>query len=159
MSLLAAIRPDEWNLPLLVHVLGASVLVGGLAVALTAQLLGWRRARPGDEPAYARLAFRTLLLAALPGWIVMRLGAEWIYSEQDWADAASEPTWLGIGWITADLGLLLLLLSLLLGGLGARRLSRTGSQGGTLVRIAAVLTTVALAAYVVATWAMSGKPG
>ena len=28
MSLLAAIRPDDWNIPLFVHVLGAMVLVG-----------------------------------------------------------------------------------------------------------------------------------
>ena len=30
MTTLAAIRPDEWNLPLFVHVLGAIVLVGGV---------------------------------------------------------------------------------------------------------------------------------
>ena len=29
MSVLAAIRPDDWNFPLLLHVLGAMLLVGG----------------------------------------------------------------------------------------------------------------------------------
>ena len=29
MSVLAAIRPDSWNFPLLLHVLGAMILVGG----------------------------------------------------------------------------------------------------------------------------------
>ena len=30
--MLASIRPDSWNLPLFVHVLGAMILVGGLLV-------------------------------------------------------------------------------------------------------------------------------
>ena len=33
MSVLAAIRPDDWNFPLLLHVLGAMLLVGGLLAA------------------------------------------------------------------------------------------------------------------------------
>ena len=30
MDVLASIRPDSWNFPLFLHVLGAMVLVGGL---------------------------------------------------------------------------------------------------------------------------------
>jgi uncharacterized membrane protein len=43
MSMLAAIRPDSWNFPLLLHVFGAMVLVGGLVTAVTALILGSRR--------------------------------------------------------------------------------------------------------------------
>jgi spermidine synthase len=37
VTVLAAIRPDSLNFPLLVHVLGASVLVGGLGLGVTAR--------------------------------------------------------------------------------------------------------------------------
>ena len=33
MSALAVIRPDDWNIALFVHVLGAFTLIGALAVA------------------------------------------------------------------------------------------------------------------------------
>ena len=82
MSVLALIRPDDWNFPLLVHVLGAVLLVGGLFTAVVAQFLGWRRQRPADAVAYARTAFRSLLLVAFPAWWIMRVGAEWIYRRE-----------------------------------------------------------------------------
>ncbi|MGH3062251.1 MAG: hypothetical protein ACRDNA_12670, partial [Gaiellaceae bacterium] len=124
MSLLAAIRPDSWNFPLLLHVLGAVLLIGGLFTAVVAQFLGWRRQPSADAVAYARTAFRSLLFVAFPAWWIMRVGAEWIYRREGWDDVASEPDWLGIGYVTADLGGLLLLVSIILAGLGARRLGR-----------------------------------
>jgi hypothetical protein len=151
VTVLAAIRPDDVNFPLLVHVFGATVLVGGLTTAFIAQLFAWRREEPGAT-AFTRLSFWALLLAALPGWIVMRVGAEWVYSREGWDQVDNEPDWLGIGYITAEPGLLLLLISLVLAGLSMRR----GS--GTLARIATVLTTVMLVAYVIAVWAMTAKP-
>ena len=158
MSVLAAIRPDDWNFPLLVHVLGATLLVGGLLTAVVALFLGWRRQRNADAVGYARLAFRSLLFVAFPSWWIMRIGAEWIYSREGWDDVESEPDWLGIGYITSELGGLLLLISIILAGLGARRLARGGDETSTLLRVATVLVTIALVGYVVAVWAMSGKP-
>jgi hypothetical protein len=158
MSALAAIRPDDWNFPLLVHVLGAVLLVGGLFTAVVAQLLGWRRQRSADAVAYARTAFRSLLFVAFPAWWIMRIGAEWIYRREGWDDVESEPAWLGIGYVTADLGGLLLLVSIILAGLGARRLARGGGETSALLRVSTVLVTLALVAYVVAVWAMAGKP-
>ena len=32
MTVLAVIRPDSWNFPLFLHVLGAMILVGGVGV-------------------------------------------------------------------------------------------------------------------------------
>ena len=88
----------------------------------------------------------------------MRIGAQWIFSKEGWDDVDSEPTWLGIGWITSDLGGLLILIATILAGLGARRLRLSGETGSTLVRVATVLTALALIAYVITVWAMAGKP-
>lgn len=158
--MLAAIRPDSWNLPLLVHVLGATVLVGGLVTAVLAQFLGWRRQEHTGAVAFARMSFRALLFGALPGWIVMRISAEWIYRKEGWDEVADEdaPAWLDVGFITTDVGLLLLLLALILAGLGARRVRRGGGEWSTLGRVATVLTTILLVAYVIAVWAMTAKP-
>ena len=153
MSLLAAIRPDSWNFPLLVHVVGAALLVGGLVTAVTSLVLGWSR----DSAFYSRLGFRSLLLVALPAWFVMRLGAEWIYSKEGFT-GDDEPGWLGIGYLTADLGGILLLLSIILTGLGVRQFRNTDRETSVLVRIGSVIAVLVLLAYVVAVWAMSGKP-
>jgi hypothetical protein len=156
--MLAAIRPDSWNYALFLHVLGAMALVGALVTAVTAQLLGWKRAAAGDTLAYARVAFKTLLIVGVPAWFAMRIGAEWIYSKEGWDKVPSEPGWLGVGYITADGGGLLLLISVILAGLGSRRLARAGGEVSNLSRSAGVLALIALAAYLVAVWAMSAKP-
>jgi hypothetical protein len=152
IGFVASIRPDEQNFPLFVHVLGAMILVGGLLT--TAGTLAWAR---GDVPSL-RLGYRTLLAVALPGWIVMRIGAQWIYSKEGWDDLpdSAQPTWLGIGYLLADLGGLILLVSLIVGGIGVYRL-REG-KGAGLLRATLVLSLILLAAYVVAVWAMAGKP-
>jgi hypothetical protein len=147
------------NLALLVHVLGAVLLIGGLFTAVVAQFLGWRRQRSADAVGYARTAFRSLLFVAFPAWWIMRIGAEWIYRREGWDDVDAEPDWLGIGYVTADLGGLLLLVSIILAGLGVRRLARSGGETSALLRVSTVLVTIALVAYVVAVWAMAGKPG
>jgi len=140
------------DLALFTHVLGAMVLVGGLLTGASA--LAFAR---GDAR-FLRLGYWTLLAVALPGFLVMRIGAEWIYSEQGWDDlpGEEEPTWLGIGWATADLGGLILLLSLAVGGAGVYRL-RSG-KGAVLLTVTLALAFVLLAAYVVTAWAMAGKP-
>jgi hypothetical protein len=153
MSVVASIRPDDWNFPLLMHVFGAMILVGGLVTALTALLLGWRR----DSEWYSRLGFRALLFVAFPAWWVMRIGAQWIYSKENFSED-NEPGWLGIGYLTADFGGLLLLLTIILTGIGVWRLRRGGGGGGVLVRIGGVLAAVLVLAYTVAVWAMSAKP-
>ena len=150
-DLTLAIRPDEWNLPLFVHVLGAMILVGGLLACVVAIV----RAR-GDVR-LLRAGFFSLLVVALPGWIIMRVGAEWIYSEEGWGDrGGDEPAWLGVGYITADLGGVLLLAALICGWIGVRKLRDGGGAG--LLKTVNILSVIALAAYVVAVWAMGGKP-
>ena len=157
-SVLASIRPDDWNVPLLVHVLGAMILVGGIGTAVSALGLAWRRTVPADTLGLARLAFRALLLVAIPGWIVMRIGAQWIASKEG-LDGAEVPTWVDIGYVTAEPGGLLLLVATVLAGLGVRRLGKAPSPSSALVRASTVLVAVVLVAYLVAVWAMTAKPG
>jgi hypothetical protein len=152
MSVLAAIRPDDVNVALLLHVGGAMILVGGLVTAGTALVVGWR-----DSGVTAfRLGYFTLLAVALPGYVLMRIGAEWTYVEEGWDDVDDEPGWIGMGYITADLGAVLLLIGLIVGGIGVRRLRNGG--GGGLLKATTVITLILLAAYIVAVWAMAGKP-
>jgi uncharacterized membrane protein len=146
------------ELALFLHVLGAMILVGGLVTADSAQLLGWTRQTPVAAAAFSRIGFRALLLAALPGWILMRVGAEWIYAEAGWDEVDPSPGWLDMGAAIADLGGPILLVALVLAGLGARRVRKSGESASTLVRIATLLSLFLLAAYVVAVWAMSAKP-
>jgi hypothetical protein len=151
MTIVATVRPDSWDFPLLVHVLGAMILVGGLLAGASSLALA-----RGDVK-FLRLGYRSLLAVALPGWLLMRIGAEWIASKEGWtAKGVPTPTWLNIGFIIADAGGLILLVSLIVGGIGVRRL-RAG-QGATLLRTTLVLSVVLLGAYVVAVWAMAGKP-
>ena len=152
-TLFATVREDSQNFPLFVHIAGATILVGGLLSAAT--LLALAR---GDARSL-RLGYWTLLAVSLPGWIVMRIGAQWIYSEQGWDDLPEdfeEPTWLGIGYFAADLGGLILLVSLIVGGIGVYRLR--ADKGSGLLRATMILSLILLATYVVAAWAMAGKP-
>ena len=152
MSAIALIRPDSWNFPLFLHVLGAMILVGGLLAGATT--LGYAR---GDAR-FLRLGYWTLLVVSLPGWVLMRIGAGWISSKEGWDDLPDElvPTWLTIGFFVADLGGLILLVSLIMGGIGVYRLRQ--GKGSSLLRATMVLSLVLLAAYLVAAWAMAGKP-
>jgi hypothetical protein len=146
-------RPGDVDFPLFLHVLGAMVLVGGVLAGAAA--LAFARGEEG----VLRLGYRALLLIAFPGWILMRIGAEWVYSEEGWDDlpeGVDEPAWLGIGYIIADLSGLLLLISLIVGGIGVRRLRQ--GRGGGLLKTSMIISLVLLVAYVVAIWAMSGKP-
>ena len=149
-SVLAAVRPDGWNFALFLHVLGAMILVGG--VLTCAAMLGFAR---GDVR-LLRFGYWSLLAVALPGWILMRIGAQWIYSKEGWDDVSDTPAWLGIGYVTAEGGGIVLLVSLIVGGIGVRRL-RDG-RGAGLLRATMILSLVLLTAYIATVWAMAGKP-
>jgi hypothetical protein len=146
------IRSDSINVALLVHVAGAMVLVGALVTASAMAIAGWN-----DESAtLRRLSYWTLLAVALPGYIVMRIGAQWVQSKEHLDNLPNDPAWLSIGFITADAGALLLLIALIVGGIGMRR-SRSG-RGGGLLKASSVIATVLVAAYIVTIWAMGAKP-
>jgi hypothetical protein len=150
----AVLRPDSVNIALLFHVLGALVLVGALLCAAGLALAGMRQA----DGVLTRLSYKVLLIVGLPAYIVMRVCAEWVYSKEHWDKVpdSAQPTWLGIGFITADGGGLLLLIALIVGGIGLRR-SRGGSVSA-LVRASGVIAALLVLVYIVALWAMGAKP-
>jgi hypothetical protein len=150
MTPLAAIRPGAWNLPFFVHVGGAMLLVAALVVVAAAMGGAVRRGDGALE--LTRLAYRALLLGVLPGYVVMRAGAEWIVSKEGVGDAS----WVGVGYSTADGGLLLVVIAAVLAWRATRRgADAPGSPGRAVMALAGVL----LVAYVVAIWAMTAKPG
>jgi hypothetical protein len=146
------LRPGNEHLPLFVHVLGAMIMVGGFVLAFTS--LG-SSIRNGGQ--ISRLGFRALLYGALPGYIVMRVGAQWIYDKEFPGNPSKDPSWIGIGFGVADGGLLLLLIALLLSGLGLRR-ARRGGGGGGLVTASTVLVALILVTDLIAIFAMTTKP-
>jgi hypothetical protein len=148
--MLALIRPGSWNFPLFLHVLGAMTLVGTLALVATALLLAWR-AEGDASAALQRLGFRTVLLGVLPSFILMRVGAQWIYSRE--FDGKDDPGWVTAGFNTSDAGGLLLLVSIVLAVVGLRRAGRVPG------RVVGVISLVLLLAYFVTIWAMTAKPG
>lgn len=153
-ELLAAIRTDEQSFALLLHLVGATVVFGALLASATSLVLA------RGETRLLRLGYFSLLLVGLPGLILMRLAGEWLYRLQNWddlPDQIDEPVWLGIGFVVADWGGLLFLLALALGGVGIYRLRR-GKRGTGLLKVTMVIALVLIVAYVVAVWAMTGKP-
>ena len=149
--MLAVLRADSVNFPLLVHVLGAMLLVGMLAAAVAAVVL----ARTGSGAALQRIAFRSLLAGAVPSFILMRLGAEWVKDKEHVSD---DVTWVGIGYGVSDMGLLLLIVATVLAGLALRRANRDGTPPGALGGITAAIVSLLLIGYGIAIWAMTGKP-
>jgi hypothetical protein len=152
--MLAAIRPDIQDFALLLHLVGATVVFGALLTSATCLVLA-----RGDTR-LLRLGYFSLLLVGLPGLILLRLAGQWLYELQKWDDLPSQfarPAWLDIGFIVADWGGILFLLALVLGWVGIHRLRRD-SGGALLLRATMVISLVLIVGYVVAVWAMTGKP-
>jgi hypothetical protein len=147
------IRPDSWNLPLLLHVGGAMALVAAVTVAAVALIQGWRTADP-SAASLKRFGARTLLYAAIPSYFVMRIAAQWIESREGLAN--SNAAWLGDGYLAADLGGLVLLIATIVANMAVRRDPDAGL--GKLAKVAASLSLILVALYVFAVWAMTTKP-
>jgi hypothetical protein len=130
------------------HVLGAMVLVGAAATGVRAALLpdpprapGWTR----------RLAYRTFLFAALPAFVVMRVGAEWMRIKE-FGDSGIDPRWVIVGYTAADGGGVLLVVGIVLAWLAARR------GRPRLAKAAALVIGIALIGWLITVWAMGAKP-
>jgi hypothetical protein len=145
---IALIRPDSWDFPLFVHVLGAIALFGGVG---TLVLLSFAAQRIPAQAVFARrIAFTTLVAVVWPAYIVMRVGAQWIYSKEDLNP--DMPTWIGLGVAVGDGGALVLIALTVLGWLALRRRP-------SVARYFAWLSGLYLVALGIAWWAMSAKPG
>jgi hypothetical protein len=152
VSVLGVIRPDSWFFPLFLHIAGAMVLVGALTLASLYLIASWR----SGSVALIRTAYMSLFYAALPGYIVFRVGAEWIADKEGLAD--SDLAWIGIGYGVSDLGALLLIIAMVIGGISIRRMNRGRTPSPIAARIVTALVSLVLVAYLVAVWAMTAKP-
>jgi hypothetical protein len=147
--MLALVRPDSWNFPLFLHVLGAIALAGSTGAVAVVALAARKHRAHGTL--LSRLAFRTLIFVVVPSWIVMRVGAQLIADKEFPAKA---PGWVDVGFVVSEPGLVLLIALGVLAWVSARR----GGVGRASVALA-ILAPVYLAALSVAWWAMSAKPG
>jgi hypothetical protein len=158
MTLLAVIdgahRASAWKLPLFIHILGAMVLVGALTLSAVSLIAAWRN----GSPALTRLGMLSVFYGALPGWIVMRGGAQWIAHKEGLDSEGVDLTWLNIGFTTSDLGFVLLIVLLIIGGVAVRRIHRQDAAPVLGTRFAAGITAFLLVAYLVSVWAMTVKP-
>ena len=146
--MLAAIRPDSWNLPLFLHVLGAALLFGTTATVAIAGFAA--RARRDHSALLARIVLRTFLLGVVPSWILMRAGAAWI-GDKEFPDKT--PGWVDVGFLVSEPGAILLIIVGILAWLAARK------QGVGRAAVAVpVLASIYLVALGVAWFAMSAKP-
>jgi len=158
MTLLSVIdgahRASEWKIPLLVHIFGAMVLVGALTLALVSLVVAWRN----GSAAFTRVGMMSIFYGVLPGWIVMRGGAQWIAHKEGLDNDNVDLTWLNIGFTTSDLGFVLLIALLIIGGVAVRKINRQSETPILGPRIATVLVALLLVAYLVTIWAMTTKP-
>jgi hypothetical protein len=143
--MLAILRPDSFDFPLFLHVLGAMTVTGATAAAFVGAISERR------WPWLRLVVARTLLLATFPAWILMRLGGAWEDSRSPIGDGKG---WLGVGYIVADAGFVLLIVAIILAAVSVRRPQRTWP-----IRAVAVITGAYLLALLVAMFAMTGKPG
>jgi hypothetical protein len=143
--MLAIVRPDSWNFPLFLHVLGAIAVTGATAAAfagaVAARRLPWLRV----------VVARTLFLAVFPAWLLMRLAGQWIDSKED---IPGDPGWLGVGFLVGDLGLIILIVAMILSAVSVRRPDRQWP-----LRTVVALSGLYFVALLVAMFAMTGKPG
>jgi len=142
--MLALIRPDAWNLPLFLHVLGATVLFGTVGVLAVAGFA--IRRSTNHQLLLARVAQRTYMLGVIPAYILMRVGAQRIDSKE--FPNGGEPGWVGVGFLVSDAGAILLIL---VGILLAVRRQR-------ILLAVPLLTGLYVIALGVAWVSMSGKP-
>jgi hypothetical protein len=147
--MLALVRPDSWDLPLFLHVLGATLTFGATATVAILAFAG--RPVSSDRALWLRgLAFKVGLLVLVPAWFLLRIPAQWI-ANKEFPD--NEPGWVGVGYPVTEGGAVLIIVMLVLAWLSRRKLeSRTAA-------VVPWLATVYIVALGIAWFAMSAKPG
>jgi hypothetical protein len=146
---LASICGPTCGGPLFLHVLGATVLVGGIsAVVVVAMTALW-------YSEYAallrRIAFQTTLIVVWPGFIATVAGGHWTLSREHLAANRTPPGWALVGIAVTDVGVLVVIVLTVFAWLALRR-PRMG-------RAVAALAALYLGALLVTLWAMTAKPG
>jgi hypothetical protein len=135
--------------PLFLHVLGAMTTFGAVFTAVLLSLVAWKRA----DAAFLRRATFSTLLAAIPFYVLLRVFGQIMYNREKDAFGGSDPSWVGIGFIFADAGALILLITI---GLAYWWLRSGKPVAG---RIVTGTSSLLLVMLTVAMLAMSGKWG
>ena len=149
--MVAAIRPESWNLPLFLHVLGATLTFGTTA---TVAILGFAGlSADADRSLWLRrLTFRIAFAVMVPAFILMRGAGQWIVVKE-YPGSAKTPGWVDVGFIVTEPGALLIIVMLVLAFLSARRPTFRAAP------VVPWLAAIYLLALGVAWFAMAGKPG
>ena len=142
----AAVIVASADTQLFLHVLGAITLFGATAAVTVLALFGRNR---DEQLPLARAAFFTLLLLAIPSWVVTLVFGEWAKSSESWPDGVG---WIDLGAGIANAGLLVLLVA---GGL-SYAWTRRPVRGWPVTALGTV-TGLYLVALAVAWWVMSAK--
>jgi hypothetical protein len=135
-------RPD---FQIFVHVFAAIALFAAIG-AVTVISLAARRV--ADQAILARAALGTLILGAVPAWVLMFVFGSWSKSKEGLAD----PQWVSIGSGVAGAGIAILLVSAAVAYWWTRK-PAGGWQPVTLT----TLSTVYIVALAVAWWVMTAK--
>jgi hypothetical protein len=139
------VRP---HLQLFLHVAGAIALFGATATVAT---IGFAARHRAEQAQLARAALATLLLVAIPAWVVMLVFGSWTKSKEGIPGSID---WLRIGSDVAGAGIPLLLAATGVAYSWARR------PGGRWQPSAVgLLASGYLAALAVAWWVMTAKTG
>ena len=146
--MLAVVRSHTIDLPLFLHVLGAIVLFGA-AGAVT--MLAWASKRGQNLPTLARGAFGTLLLCALPAWVVLFVFGSSTMTKEHLPD--------GINWVDVPAAIAGVGLLVLLAATGAAFAWSRRPQGTWQPRAVGVLCGAYIFALAFAWWVMTAKPG
>ena len=131
---------------LFVHILGAMTLFGATAAVAVLALVGRSRE---DQLSLARASFFTLLVLAIPAWVVTLVFGSWTESAGNFPDGLG---WIDLGSGIADAGLVVFLVAAGLNYVWTRR-----PAGGWPVTVLGVVTSLYVVALAVAWWAMSAK--
>ena len=152
MSVLGAIRPDDWNWPLLGHLLGVAALFGSLLIVVLASILE-RTGAPGGLVRVRRFVLFTIAALAWPGFLVTIGLGHVLQSKEDasgtWVDVAAPLTeiagFLGLGLLTYFANV-------------ALRRARAGTNATTALSASAIIASVLLVVFVGVLYLMTNKP-
>jgi hypothetical protein len=133
--------------PLFFHIFGGMVLFGALLTAVITALVA---GRSPERPVLRRAAF-TALVVGIPAFVIFRIAAQIIYSDEKDIFGGNDPTWVSIGFFVTDPGLLVLLAAIACGYWWLR----TGKP--LAARLVAGLSSVYILLLAIAWLAMSGK--
>ena len=116
---LASICGQTCGLPLFLHVLSATVLIGGISAVVVVAVAALRY--PEHAALLRRIAFRTTLIVVWPAFIATVAGGHWTLSREHLADNRTPPDWALVGIAVTDVGVIVVIVLTVFAWLALRR--------------------------------------